>query len=390
MSKKMKSDVRARNIMFTLFKSDQPDAALLAENELGEVRVDVGALPPLNCESWPKVQFVIYQIEKCPDTGRLHYQGYMEFGEQVRFSWIKKNVPELARAHFDERRGSQDQAIAYCTKQESRVEGPFIHGRKSSCSKQGQRKDLEAIREMIKNDPLVSRGELEDRYFTQMMRYGHAITDYKRRQTPPRNWKTITLVFYGYPGLGKSTLMKHIAPLLASDGRVYHVPGKKGSGQYYDDYDSQEVVIFDEFAGDRLRPIEFNQLADEHPCVVPSHGKAGHQFVAKYLLIGTNYLPRRWWADRSEAQIRQTIRRIDGMFVFRRKIPDTFDYRWYINSNVWKRDEANGQFVFEARSQRLNKGIPKDKEAQVIFYMVALFLQIIFGTCFYLLKSITY
>lgn len=375
--------------MFTLFPVTRPDGGLPTENALCPVPADVGgSLPNLKPETWPKVLFVIYQIEKCPDTGRLHYQGYMEFEKPVMFSWIKKNVPELAKAHFDERRGTQDQAIAYCSKQESRVEGPFTCGTKLD-KRQGKRSDLEDIRSMIEDNPLISREELEHSYFSQMMRYGHAITDYKRRQTPPRNWKTITLVFYGYPGLGKSTLMKLLAPQLASDGRVYHVPGKKGSGQYYDDYDSQEVVVFDEMAGDRLRPIEFNQLADEHPCVVPAHGKAGHQFVAKYLLIGTNYLPRRWWADRSEAQIRQTIRRIDGMFVFRRKTPNTFDYDWYMRSNVWKRDDDDGTFIYEARSQRLDRQIPKDKEEQVFLYIIILFLQLLFGASFAILKLIS-
>jgi len=211
---------------------------------------------------------------------------------------------------------------------------------------------LLALKEVVDRNPLVSRSALEDEYFSSMMRYGSAICDWKRRKVPVRAHKTQCYVFFGYPGMGKSTLMKLIARYLATDGRVYFAPNKKGSGQYYDDYDGEEVMVLDEMGGERMRPVDFNCLADEHPCLLPVHGKAGHQFVSKYLLIGTNTLPRHWWANRTEAEIRQTIRRIDGMFVFHRKIPKTFELDWYMTSNVWKRNE-NGVFVFESRSQRL-------------------------------------
>lgn len=146
-----------------------------------------------------------------------------------------------------------------------------------------------------------------------MIRYGRAIKDYKRRRTPVRSFKTMVCMFIGPPGTGKSTCMKLIAERI---GSVYFVPGKKGSGMYYDDYDAEDVMILDEFDGDKMRPTEFNLLADEHPHVLPVHGGAGHQFVSKYLFVGTNYHPKFWWKKRNENQVRQTTRRIDVVFKF--------------------------------------------------------------------------
>lgn len=170
---------------------------------------------------------------------------------------------------------------------------------------------MELIKSLIDQNPSVRREELEDVAFGTMMRYPR-ILDYKRRRQEPRNFKSICLVFVGPPGKGKSTLMKILARYLGKD--VYYCPQKKGSGQYYDDYDGQDVFLLDEFDGDRMRPTEFNSLVDEHPHVLPVHGAAGHQMRSKFVLIGTNYAPKFWWRKRNEMQLRQTLRRIDVIF----------------------------------------------------------------------------
>lgn len=175
---------------------------------------------------------------------------------------------------------------------------------------QGKRNDMAVVKKMIDENPRVSRKELEDECFGLMMRYPR-ILDYKRRQQEPRRKKSICFLFVGPPGTGKSTLMKILAKLL---GTVYHVPMKKGSGQYFDDYDGENVMVLDEFDGDRMKPTDFNSLVDEHPHVLPVHGGAGHQMVSEYVFIGSNYHPAYWWRKRKPVQLQQTMRRIDVIF----------------------------------------------------------------------------
>ncbi|UOF81474.1 rep protein [Circoviridae sp.] len=67
----------------------------------------------------------VYQYEVGVDGKVPHIQGYCEFKNQVTFSSIKKMIP---RAHFEPRRGTRAQAIAYCTKIETRTGGPFSKG----------------------------------------------------------------------------------------------------------------------------------------------------------------------------------------------------------------------------------------------------------------------
>ncbi|UOF79239.1 rep protein [Circoviridae sp.] len=64
----------------------------------------------------------VYQTEKVSTT---HIQGYIELKNAMTLSAIHKLLP---RAHFEPRKGTKEQAIAYCTKQESRVNGPITKG----------------------------------------------------------------------------------------------------------------------------------------------------------------------------------------------------------------------------------------------------------------------
>lgn len=52
--------------------------------------------------------------ETCPTTGREHLQGYVSFANARSFSWWKNQFPG---AHVEPRRGSEEEAIAYCRKE---------------------------------------------------------------------------------------------------------------------------------------------------------------------------------------------------------------------------------------------------------------------------------
>jgi len=55
----------------------------------------------------------IWGQEECPDTKKIHMQGYVEFKKETRFSTLKKHMP---RTHFEAAKGNRDANIAYCTK----------------------------------------------------------------------------------------------------------------------------------------------------------------------------------------------------------------------------------------------------------------------------------
>lgn len=278
--------------------------------------------------TWKNVRYLIYQREIGTHE---HFQGYLELTQSMTYAQIHQ-FEGLEGAHFEKRRGTAKQAKHYCMKpvpgcdcamcaeeaaEPTKIEGPWEWG---EMSHQGERNDLLEIQRDI--DRGVPFWRIAKEHFPQWVKYRKSFTEYRRITGIPRERKTKTFLFVGPPGKGKSTLMKLIA---RSIGNVYKVPAKKGSGLYFDDYDNQDVMILDEFSGATCPPEFFNLLADEHECVLPVHGGAGHQMISKYLFIGTNYAPKFWWKNRTPNQLLQTTRRIDVVFKVGMTVPQPVD-----------------------------------------------------------------
>lgn len=86
------------------------------------------------------IRYAVWQREKCPETGKLHLQMYAEATKQLTIRQWKTAVGDET-AHVESRRGSREEAIAYCKKEESRDEETYHEfGRLVS---QGHRKDVE-------------------------------------------------------------------------------------------------------------------------------------------------------------------------------------------------------------------------------------------------------
>lgn len=99
---------------------------------------------PLDWSAVKGVRYAVYQMES-GESGTPHFQGYVEFSTQPRLAALKKILPT---AHWEPRRGTRDQARAYCMKDESRLDGPWEFG--NWISGQGARSDLATAIESAK------------------------------------------------------------------------------------------------------------------------------------------------------------------------------------------------------------------------------------------------
>lgn len=68
----------------------------------------------------------IYQLEK-GENGTEHIQGYIQSESKIRPSSLK--LPK--QIHWEKSRGSQEDNINYCSKEDTRVKGPFTNIRQS-------------------------------------------------------------------------------------------------------------------------------------------------------------------------------------------------------------------------------------------------------------------
>lgn len=68
------------------------------------------------------IRYAVWQVEACPKTGKIHLQGYVELVRGQRMTWLKKIHPKI---HLEVRKGTQKQAIDYCKKSRTQIEGTY-------------------------------------------------------------------------------------------------------------------------------------------------------------------------------------------------------------------------------------------------------------------------
>jgi len=196
------------------------------------------------------VQYSIYQIEKAPSTGRIHKQIYIECTKPVSLSAL---ITWLPGSHWESRKGTQDQAIAYCSKQDTRVEGPFEHG---SLKSQGKRNDLRDTFEAIKTG--ADTKTIMEEHTSVYMKYPKAVERMQIVYNPPKERPRPQIKYlFGPSGTGKSRLARRDFPW------AYQAYDSKEG--WFDGYDNEDTIIFDDFEGNfplrlMLRLLDYGGL----------------------------------------------------------------------------------------------------------------------------------
>ncbi len=261
---------RVRNVCFTVNQVDEKLLLLL----------------DMDHETWNKVKYCIYQRELGSNE---HFQGYMELNEAMSYNAMHL-LDGLETAHFERRRGTAKQAADYCRKQDDTyIEGPWEIG---VISHQGTRQDLVDVQVSIIAGHGLKR--IAEDHPVELLKYPSGIRLMSQLLSKQRSQETICFVFYGAGGTGKSTFARLLASYLGSN--TFFVPCAKGSGLYWDGYNQGDVVIMDEFKGNRMQPTFFNMLIDGGPIQVPVHGSTMH-FDSRYVIITTNVTPMAWWPN---------------------------------------------------------------------------------------------
>lgn len=67
------------------------------------------------------VSYFITQLERCPDTGRIHWQGYLELKIKSRYSKVQQIIEDPG-ANCRQRKGTAAKNKQYCSKDDSAVQ----------------------------------------------------------------------------------------------------------------------------------------------------------------------------------------------------------------------------------------------------------------------------
>ncbi len=253
-------------------------------------------------------QYFAYQLERCPRTGKHHIQGYVILTRKTRLDRVRRLLGN--NPHVETRKGTHDEAASYNTKPESRIDGPWVWGTGPA---QGTRSDLDEVRaKCIRGE---SMKDIMDAHFGTWIRYHRGIEKAVEMYRKPRETFTEAICLWGPTGTGKSHYAATTYP------NAFWVPARSpGSTAWFNGYDGQDTIVFDEFSHQHVPLDTLLRLCDRNPLQLPTKGGFVN-VVATRVVITTNTDPATWYPD-SGGRFLAVLRRIAFRYMPTRYVPN--------------------------------------------------------------------
>lgn len=259
------------------------------------------------------VRYILYGLETCPSTDRLHHQGFVYF-KSPRAS-IKTVAKELNNCHVEQCQGSIESNIKYCSKDDNITE----FGVRPT---QGCRTDLNKIKDDILNGTKVEDLLLENpAIYHQYGRTLNKLEDIALRKKF-RQWMTKGIWLWGPTGVGKS----HLAFHNFHPDTHYVLPN---DGGWWDGYTGQEVVIINEFRAGTMLFSELLDLVDKWPKTVRRRNREPVPFLAKKVIITSPERPEDVYYNLSQYdKLDQLFRRFDVIHISDSNDSSILEQKW--------------------------------------------------------------
>lgn len=247
-------------------------------------------------------KYAVWQKER-GEQGTEHLQIYIQMRTAVRISSVKDLYP---RAHIEVAR-SPAKAMEYCSKEDTRIEGPWERGEKPQ---QGARTDIEECVDQIMSDlgkkrPLMTAATV---HTNAMAKFHRGIMHVVNSRIQPRDGSTApdVTVLYGKTGTGKSKRAFEECP----DAYVWDA----SKSQWFDGYMGHNEIIMEEFRG-QMPFGQLLRLLDRYELQLPVKGSFV-EIVATKIIITSPVHPREWYTgldERLEGSTDQLLRRITNI-----------------------------------------------------------------------------
>lgn len=224
-----------------------------------------------NIKNLPAVTYAIWQLEQCPETGRLHYQFYIELKHASTWNIAKKIFGNTS--HIEKCDATVAANIAYASKAETKIEGPWTYGKPSDG--QGARHDLAEHVNTLKT--LAKQGHDANEAFAiacdmnaSIFRYcGSArmvVSGWRSLNNPKTTKERHLIIRCGAAGAGKT---RGITERFGEEN-IYRHPG----GEWFDGYNGQPVCTIDDVDEGwfRRHTADIKRWVDWSPVQVPVKG----------------------------------------------------------------------------------------------------------------------
>lgn len=190
-----------------------------------------------------------WQLEQCPNTQRVHVQGMCRMDKRMVFSSAKQRLEQTfgKTTHVEHMKGTWDESSAYCSKDKTRLFGPFAFG----C------------------------GNL----------------------TTSAAWRRRVEYWYGAPGTGKSTAARTLCQERRYD--VYTCSKASASkGCWLGGYSGEPACIMDEVAFNWFDKSNWKLVLDRMPQKLASGaGGKSVQWTPELIILISNSPPDKFLSD---------------------------------------------------------------------------------------------
>ena len=251
-----------------------------------------------------RIVYYVWQFEKCPETERIHVQGYLRIkpGSRMRTAQIKALLGDDT-AHLKKADGTDLDNQRYCTKESSRIRAGKEYGTPEAIVvQQGERSDLESVVIALKEG--ATMGDLIRTFPMIVARYPRFLDTVKNTlmqealssvvdptSLPIRTVEVIAYV--GPSGTGKTRAAYN--EILRRYGTIKNKVYRWPSERYHCKYSDQPVILLDDldqswFTGVRARltRAELLNILDQYPIDLPRKNTESVESSWNLVLITSN------------------------------------------------------------------------------------------------------
>ncbi|ALE29774.1 replication associated protein [Lake Sarah-associated circular virus-35] len=251
------------------------------------------------------------------ENGTPHLQGACILNNQLSFNSLKK-MDCFARAHIETMKGSPQDNLVYCTKEDTNA---YVYG---TLPEPGKRNDLHEAVEKVKEGATLRDLALGDGG-PAVVKFHKGLTVLRSLCSTPRADPPTVVWIYGPTGVHKTRCALEFGKILgaasgSSEANSVWISG--GGFRWFDGYDGQPVAIFDDFRAKQLTGAGgftfLLRLLDRYPISVEFKGGFVN-WTPRIIFITTPHDVATTFAKRSQhipEDIAQLDRRINKVIHF--------------------------------------------------------------------------
>lgn len=246
------------------------------------------------CSSQPEIfRYVNYGVEVCPDTGRNHYQGWVQFHNCLSMKSAKAKLGH--KGFIAVCKGSEVDNDKYCSKDGKSYQwGDHV--------KQGQRSDLKKVAESILEGTTLEEIMTTDPVTYCKYRNGLKDIASVAAKNNTKEFRNVsTTVLYGPTGTGKTRTAMEEATYKISAGDI---------GSWWDGYNGEKTILIDEYDSD-VNITKMLNILDGYQLRLPVKGGFTYANWTK-VFITSNVNPDEWHLHAKQVHREALFRRISN------------------------------------------------------------------------------